>query len=39
MSRALIVACALAAVAALAHADTVTVGGKELQSLYPFRCC
>jgi hypothetical protein len=39
MSRVLVIACALAAVAALARADTVTVGGKELQSLYPFRCC
>jgi hypothetical protein len=39
MSRALVIACALAAVAAAAGADTVTVGGKELQSLYPFRCC
>lgn len=39
MSRALIIACALAAVAALTRGDTVTVGGTELQSLYPFRCC
>ncbi len=39
MSRALIIACALAAVVPLARGDTVTVGGTELQSLYPFRCC
>jgi hypothetical protein len=39
MSRALVIACALAAVAALARGDAVTVGGTELQSLYPFRCC
>jgi hypothetical protein len=39
MSRALIIACAVVAIAALARGDTVTVGGTELQSLYPFRCC
>jgi len=39
MRRALIVAGALAAAASLARGDTVTVGGTELQSLYPFRCC
>jgi hypothetical protein len=39
MSRALVIVCALVVVAALARGDTVTVGGTELQSLYPFRCC
>jgi hypothetical protein len=37
--RLLLLACAVVSAAAVARADTVIVGGSELQSLYPFRCC
>jgi|GEM_PF-3380009 hypothetical protein len=37
--RAFLVACAVVWAVAGARADTVTVGGKEKQALYPFRCC
>jgi len=32
-------ACVLAVSAAACWATQVIVGGNELQSLYPFRCC
>jgi hypothetical protein len=32
-------AWSLISVFAAAQADTIIVGGNELQALYPFRCC